>query len=186
VLAGFLVLPAMYVALHNGIEIFDASGNLLSEDTLIFTVLPALFDTIGSAGVVLAGFFFFLMSIAALTSSISMLEVPVAYFVERDAGSRPSVTWVTTAIITLISATIILNFETLFGLVITLTTRYGQPLLGFMFCIYAGWLWNRDTLLTELKKNNPDAADGLFWRIWPAYVKVVCPLIILGIFYQSI
>jgi len=186
VLAGFLVLPSMYVALHNGIEIFDASGNLLSEDTLIFTVLPALFDTIGSAGVVLAGFFFFLMSIAALTSSISMLEVPVAYFVERDAGSRPSVTWVTTAIITLISATIILNFETLFGLVITLTTRYGQPLLGFMFCIYAGWLWNRDTLLTELKKNNPDAADGLFWRIWPAYVKVVCPLIILGIFYQSI
>jgi len=115
-----------------------------------------------------------------------MLEVPVAYFVERDAGSRPSVTWVTTAIITLISATIILNFETLFGLVITLTTRYGQPLLGFMFCIYAGWLWNRDTLLTELRKNNPDAADGLFWRIWPAYVKVVCPLIILGIFYQSI
>ena len=46
VLAGFLVLPAMYAALHNGVEIFSDSGALISEDTLIFTVLPELFSTL--------------------------------------------------------------------------------------------------------------------------------------------
>ncbi|MEM8661956.1 MAG: sodium-dependent transporter, partial [Pseudomonadota bacterium] len=79
VLAGFLVLPAMYVALYSGVEIFATNGDLLSEDTLIFTVLPALFETMGVAGTIVSIFFFFLMSVAALTSSISMLEVPVAY-----------------------------------------------------------------------------------------------------------
>ena len=88
VLAGFLVLPAMYVALHNGVEIFAADGSLLSEDTLIFTVLPALFSSMGFAGTLVSLLFFFLMSIAALTSSISMLEVPVAYVVEEKGLAR--------------------------------------------------------------------------------------------------
>ena len=52
VLAGFLGLPAMYVALHNGVEIFDAAGALISADTLIFTVLPELFTTMGITGIV--------------------------------------------------------------------------------------------------------------------------------------
>ena len=39
VLAGFLILPAMYVADARGVAIFNAAGGLLSEDTLIFTVL---------------------------------------------------------------------------------------------------------------------------------------------------
>ena len=59
VLAGFLILPAMYVAAERGVDIFSASGALLSEDTLIFTVLPELFATLGTAGVVLATAFSF-------------------------------------------------------------------------------------------------------------------------------
>ena len=176
----------MYVAQYNGVAIFTDSGALLSEDTLIFTVLPALFDTMGSTGTLVALAFFFLMSIAALTSSISMLEVPVAYTVENTELARSKVTWVIGIVIGAISTAIILNFDWLFGLVITVTTRYSQPLLGFMFCVYAGWLWHRNTLLQELKKNDPNAESSLFWKIWPNYVRIVCPLIILGIFYQSL
>ena len=76
-LAGLVILPAMYVALYQGIEIFSADGQLLHSDTLIFQVLPALFETMGDAGLVIAAIFFVLMVVAALTSSISMLEVPV-------------------------------------------------------------------------------------------------------------
>lgn len=185
VLAGFLVLPAMYVALHNGVEIFTASGILISEDTLIFTVLPELFATMGLPGVLVSFTFFFLMSIAALTSSISMLEVPVAYVTEEFDTQRRATAWLIGVIIACIGCTILLNFDTLFGFVITLTTRYSQPLLGFMFCIYAGWVWQRDSLLQELRKGHPQVEHGLFWKIWPWYVKVVCPLIILAIFAQS-
>ena len=76
-LAGLVILPAMYVALHQGIDIFSADGQLLHSDTLIFQVLPALFNTMGTAGLVIAVIFFVLMVVAQrLISSISMLEVP--------------------------------------------------------------------------------------------------------------
>jgi NSS family neurotransmitter:Na+ symporter len=186
VLAGFLILPAMYAALHNGVAIFTESGALISEDTLIFTVLPELFSTMGLAGIVVSITFFFLMSIAALTSSISMLEVPVAYVTEEHGLDRKKTALVIGSIIAITSGIIMLNFDTLFGLVIAITTRYSQPLLGFVFCIYAGWVWHRDTLLQELKKGYPQVSDSLFWKIWPWYVKFVCPLIILGIFAQML
>ena len=186
VLAGFLVLPAMYVALHSGVEIFTASGALISEDTLIFTVLPRLFDSMGLVGVVVSLAFFFLMTIAALTSSISMLEAPVAYTIEEHGLERKPAALMIGLVIAMISTAILLNFEALFGLVIAVTTRYGQPLLGFMFCLYAGWVWHRDTLLQELRKGNAGAEHGLFWKIWPSYVRFVCPLIIVLIFAQSL
>lgn len=186
VIAGFLVLPAMYVALHNGVEIFTASGALISEDTLIFTVLPALFDTMGLAGIVVSLMFFFLMSIAALTSSISMLEVPVAYTIENHGVDRKVAVWVIGGIIAVASTVILLNFDALFGLVVSATTRYSQPLLGFMLCIFAGWIWRRDEILKELQMGDPDVGNGLFWKVWPWYVRLVCPLIILAIFAQSL
>jgi len=186
VLAGFLVLPAMYVAVHNGVEIFAGDGSLISGDTLIFTVLPELFVTMGIAGVVVSIVFFLLMSIAALTSSISMLEVPVAYTIEEHGIGRKRAVVVIGIIISLVSATILLNFETLFGLVISITTRYSQPLLGFVFCIFAGWVWHRDSLLQELRKGSSEVESTLFWKIWPWYVRLVCPVIILAIFMQTL
>lgn len=186
VLAGFLVLPAMYVALNNGVEIFDGAGGLISEDTLIFTVLPELFATMGAGGAVISLLFFFLMSIAALTSSISMLEVPVAFTIEEFGASRRGAVALIGGLIGVASVLILLNFEWLFGLVVSATTRYSQPLLGFVFCIYAGWIWRRDRLLAELKKGAPAIADTLFWRLWPWHVRLVCPLIILGIFLHNL
>jgi NSS family neurotransmitter:Na+ symporter len=186
VLAGFLVIPAMYVAHHNGVEIFNAAGQLISEDTLIFTVLPELFITMGFAGIVVSFTFFFLMSIAALTSSISMLEVPVAYVIEEHGVARKHAVFAIGGIIALSSTIILINFESLFGLVIAFTTRYSQPLLGFMFCMYAGWVWQRDQILQELRKGSPQVDHTLFWKIWPWYVKFICPVIILGIFVQSL
>lgn len=186
VLAGFLILPAMYAADARGVPIFNAAGGLLSEDTLIFTVLPALFSTMDTIGLWLATAFFILMSIAALTSSISMLEVPVAYLIERHGFSRHRATVLAGSGIAAFSSLIALNFERLFGLVITISTRYGQPLLGIVVCLFAGWLWHRDALLAELKKNDSAAEQRWFWRIWPLYVKWVCPVIIGVILVRSI
>lgn len=180
--AGLLILPAMYVAEHNGVQIYDATGRLISEDTLVFTVLPALFDTMGTMGLFVSMAFFALMSIAALTSTISMLEVPVAYAVENHELPRKRATWTIAAAIALSSAVIVLNFDALFGFTIALTTRYSEPLLGLMFCVFAGWIWQRDSLLAEIRDGWPDAGDSLFWKIWPAYIRFVCPVAILAMF----
>lgn len=185
-LAGLLIIPAMYVAQYNGVEIFDAAGNLIAEDTLIFTVLPALFDTMGTAGVVIGFAFFILMIIAALTSSISMLEAPVSYVTEVHSMSRRRASFLVTAIIALISAVIVFNFADLFTLVVSLTTRFSQPLLGLMLCVFAGWIWHRNQVLSEIKAGFEQADQSLFWRIWPLYIRYVCPLAILAVFVQKV
>ncbi|MGO2012562.1 MAG: sodium-dependent transporter [Pseudoalteromonas sp.] len=184
--AGLLIIPAMYVAQAQGVEIFANDGSLLSEDTLVFQVLPALFDGMGTVGLFVGFAFFALMSIAALTSSISMLEAPVSYVVERFDINRIYATWIIGGIIALISFSIVFNFDSLFGLVITVTTKFTQPLIGMMCCIFAGWIWYRNSLLSEIKQGAPEVASGLFWKVWPWYIKFICPLAIALVFVNSI
>ncbi len=183
-LAGLLILPAMYVALASGVEIFDANGALAAGPGLIVAVLPALFDTMGGAGGFVSFAFFILMSIAALTSSISMLEVPVAYVVETHGVSRPRATLVIGALITLISLTIVANFGLLFDAVATLTTEYSQPLLGLFFAVFVGWIWHRKGVLGELQKGHAGVEHTLFWKLWPFYIRYICPLAILAVYVQ--
>ena len=185
VIAGMLIIPAMHVAQHNGVQIYDADGNLIESVGLIFAVLPALFDTMGGAGAIVSLAFFIFMSVAALTSTISMLEVPVAYAVESHNVQRKRATILIGAAISIISAAIIFNGDALFGLVVVISTQYSEPLVGLMICVYAGWVMQRNHLLQELKKGNEDIEHGWFWKIWPVYVRFVCPVAILTIFLQK-
>ncbi|MFC4699475.1 sodium-dependent transporter [Glaciecola siphonariae] len=185
ILAGMLIIPAMYVALHNGVEIFS-EGKLIEGPTLIFQVLPSLFDTMGYVGTLIGTAFFALMVIAALTSSISMLEVPVAFLVDNKGMHRRKATILLSTFVFVLSTIIVLNFDALFGLVISLTTEYSQPLLGLVLCIFAGWIWRRNEILAELKQGNDQVENTLFWKIWPWYVKFVCPVVIAAMFYRSV
>ena len=184
-LAGLLVLPAMFVAQNLGVSIYAESGNLIAGPDLIFQVLPALFEGMGATGVFVGLAFFVLMSIAAVTSSISMLEVPVSYAVEAHQINRRKATGLIGLLVFAASATICFNFESLFGFVITLTTERAQPLLSLMLCLFAGWIFYRNSILEELKRGSPDVEQGLFWSIWPLYVKLFCPALILLTFAQG-
>ncbi|PML80182.1 sodium-dependent transporter [Enterovibrio norvegicus] len=180
--AGLLILPAMFVAQNNGVEIYNEAGALLDGDTLVFSVLPAMFDTMGGAGLIIGIAFFALMVIAALTSSISMLEVPVSCASEELNKDRKTVVWWIGGAIALFSTLIILNFGSMFGLVISVTTEYMQPILGLIMALIAGWIWKRNQVLEELSQGNPELKDSLFWKIWPTYVRVVCPILMALVF----
>ena len=184
VLAGLLILPAMYVALENGVEIFDPDGGLIAGPGLIVSVLPALFETMGDIGLLVGIAFFALMTIASLTSSISMLEVPVAYGVEHHGLERRKAALVNGCLIAVISLVIVFNFDPLFDLVVTWTTEVSQPLLGFSYCIILAWIWRRNEILNEIKQGCPRVESGLFWKVWPFYVKFICPLAILVVYFQ--
>ncbi|ALO46804.1 sodium-dependent transporter [Pseudohongiella spirulinae] len=186
VTAGLLILPAMMVALNSGIQIYDDQGGLVAGPGLIVAVLPALFQQMGDAGILVALAFFVLMSIASVTSSISMLEVPLSYMVEEHDLSRRKAGVLLGGGITLISLVIAVNFDTLFELVVSLTTEYSQPLLGFFFAIFAGWIWNRNGILQEIRQGCDDAEHGLFWRIWPFYIRFICPVAIMAVYVQMI
>lgn len=186
ILAGMLIIPSMYVAFANGIDIFSTDGALISGPTLIFQVLPSLFTSMGAVGVFVSALFFMLMVVAALTSSISMLEAPVAYFVDSHKISRKTATISVTLGILMISGIIIFNFGLLFEFVIALTTKYSQPLLGLIICLFTGFLWRRNEILNEIKQGFDKAEHSLFWKIWPWYIKFVCPLVIGLLFYRTV
>ena len=185
-LAGLLIMPAVYAAETIGVPIYDANGNLIAGLGLVFAVLPALFDTMGVAGSVISLAFFVLITLAAITSSISVLEVPVAYAVENHGMQRRRATILIGAVVFAFSAIIVLNFDAMFELVIRIATQYGEPIVGFLMCIFAGWVMYRNVLLQEIQKGNEGAENGLFWKIWPTYVRFVCPAAILALLVQSI
>lgn len=185
-LAGLLIIPSMYVAQSQGVVIFAEDGSLISGPNLVFDVLPSLFNGMGIVGLFVGFCFFVLMSIAALTSSISMLEGPVSFVVERHNVERRKATTLIGAGIFVLSTLIILNFDALFGLVISISTVYGQPLIAMLCCIFVGWIWHRNDILQELKNGHEQVENSLFWKIWPLYTKFVCPSAIAIVFWHSL
>ncbi|MYM59632.1 sodium-dependent transporter [Vibrio sp. OCN044] len=184
-IAGLVVMPAMFVAMHKGVQIYAEDGSLLSSDTLVFTVLPLMFDSLGLLGQLFAIVFFTLLTIAALTSSISMLECPVALVSERLGTKRSSTSWILGGLIALFSTVIVFNFGNLFGLVATLATQYLQPVAALLFCVFGGWVWNRSSKIKELEQGCPDFTLGWFGKLWPVYVKFVCPVLVATVIWAS-
>ncbi|KXJ50155.1 MAG: transporter [Colwellia sp. Phe_37] len=185
-LAGLLIIPSMYVAQAQGVAIFAEDGSLISGSSLVFTVLPSLFNSMGNIGLYVALAFFILMSVAALTSSISMLEGPVSYAVERHNMERKKVTTYIGIGIFILSAIIIANISFMLDFVAILATQYGQPIIAMLCCVFVGWIWFRNDILTELKQGNDMVEHSLFWKIWPWYTKFVCPTAIAIVFWHSL
>jgi len=172
----------MYVAQHNGVQIFSAEGKLIDSDALVFTVLPALFSTLGdTANLIISVVFFMLLIIAGLTSAISIAEVPTSYVMQKCGLSRQRATLIIGLLLTSLSLLLAVFFETLFSFTIMLTTQMAQPLVALGIAIYLGWIWRQSQLLKAISGQEDVDATGLFWRIWPRYVKYVCPVLIITI-----
>ena len=185
-LAGLLIIPAMYVAQAQGVVIFAEDGSLIAGPSMVFAVLPTLFEGMGAIGLFVGFAFFVLMSVAALTSSISMLEGPVSYAVERHDMQREKATTLIGILIFIISVVIILNLDFMLDLVAMLATEYGQPIIAMLCCIFVGWIWHRSSVLEELKLGNDAVEHTIFWKIWPWYTKFICPLAIATVFIHSL
>ncbi len=176
-LAGLLIIPALFVAQHNGLQVFD-DGELIGQGQLIFNILPTLFSSMGSMGLFVASVFFMLLSIAALTSTISSTEVPVGYLVEDKGFTRNKATWLISLIVLCASLTIIAFFDVLFGAVIRILTTIMQPLMCLFYFLVVGWIWQRGNKLTDksLLDNKP------WLKLWGNYLRYVCPILLTIVF----
>jgi NSS family neurotransmitter:Na+ symporter len=176
-MAGLLIIPALFVAQHAGQQVF-IDNKLIGEGQLIFQILPSLFQSMGNMGLVVSFSFFSLLSIAALTSTISTTEVPVAYLVEDKAMSRSKATGLISVLILIASMTLVAFFDVLFGLVIMVLTTVMQPLMCLFYFIVIGWLWKRGNKLRDkatLDKSN--------WLKYVAnYIRYVCPVLLVIVF----
>jgi NSS family neurotransmitter:Na+ symporter len=178
-MAGLLIIPALYVAEAAGQQVFQGD-KLIGEGQLIFNILPELFNSMGDIGMVVAIGFFSLLSIAALTSTISSTEVPVSYLVEDKNLSRSKATWLVSGIVLIASMTIITFFDSLFGMVIRVLTTILQPLSCLFYFVVVGWLWKRGNKLRDVSLQ-----EGRKWLpIWGNYLRFVCPLLLTIVFFN--
>ena len=85
-----------------------------------------------------------------------------------------------------LSVAICLNFDLAFDAIIGFTTEWAQPLISILICLFAGWVFYRNSLLDEIKQGNPNIEHSLFWMLWPFYVKLICPALIIVIIFQGL
>ena len=179
ILAGLIIFPALFYA---GVEPDSGPG-------LVFVVLPTIFNAM-PAGTLFAIAFFFLLAIAALTSTISLLEVVVSYFVDERKWSREKAAWTMGGACLLLAipsalangAVDFLGANGLFGAWDFLTLNnnvwgnYSLSIGAILICVFAGWVWGVPKLLASLEEGGfPLPASGLL----AVLVKVVCPVAIL-------
>ena len=176
ILAGVAILPA----------VFAFGINPQSGPGLVFLTLPKVFQSM-ALGEVWSILFFVLLTFAALTSAISLLEVIVAYLVEEKKQSRLKATLITTGTISALGAFCTLSFGPLsdiklFGLTIFDTFDYVSsnillPLGGILLCIFAGWKLDKSVLHDEL--SNGGTIKLKMFRFYIFILKYIAPICIL-------
>ena len=178
-LAGLLIMPAMYMAQAQGVPIFDDAGNLVAGVALIFQVLPELFHSMGGLlGLFFGVTFFFLLSMAALTSTISLLEVPVSYAIDEHNYTRKKATYLVGGSILFVS--LFIAFDTsLIGTIDLIFSQVGLPLGGIMICLFLGYVWKAENALKEMDSGYAGVSGSLFGKVWRFLIMIFCPLVIL-------
>ncbi|MDZ7680276.1 MAG: sodium-dependent transporter [Fodinibius sp.] len=177
-LAGLLIIPAMYLAQAQGISIFDGSGELIAGPALIFQVLPSLFHELGGAwGLILGVTFFLLLSVAALTSTISLLEVPVSYAIDEfQIKRKDAAKYIGLGILAI---ALVISFQTsLIGYLDTIFSQIGLPLGGILICLFLSYEWKVENAFKELDTGNPGFSQSMVGKVWKLMVMVICPIVI--------
>jgi NSS family neurotransmitter:Na+ symporter len=176
-LAGVMIFPAIF---SFGLEPNSGAG-------LVFVTLPYIFSQIPYGAHVSAAFFILLMA-AAITSGISILEVPMASIVERYKWSRAKAGRILFIIIGALSILASLSFGVLSDLTILkksifdfldfITSSFLMPLNALVLCIIAGWV---------LKiKGNLFIKNKLLSVCFDTGLKFVVPFILLALIYIGI
>lgn len=185
-LAGLLIIPAMYVAQNNGVQIYNEAGKLIASDSLVFNVLPQLFHNMSpTSGMIFGTLFFLLLSIAALTSTISLLEVPVSHLIDDWKIKRKHAAWILGSGIAAISAVISFDLSWI-GRLDLVFNQIGLPLGGFMICIFLGYYWKVHNAMEEIKQGFDGLEDSFFYKVWPIFIRYICPLLIGAVFTVSV
>ena len=185
VLAGFIIFPTLF---HAGLE--PGAGG----PGMVFVVLTSLLSTIPPApygGILFGTAFFLLLAIAALTSSISLLEVPTSWLVDERGMRRRRAALLLGGVAFLLGIPSALANGAVGWL--SRLPGIGMDFLSFLFAVFGqyalvvgallislfvGWVWGVRAAGEEVRAN-----DGKFplGRTWAFLIRFLCPVAIVGI-----
>ena len=191
VIAGLAIIPAVYaIAYMNGVDPDVSAG-----PGLVFITLSGVFSQM-PMGSIAAILFFLALLLAAITSSISLMEVVVAFIIEEMRRSRAQAVVLSFLICGVVGVFCSLSFGPLAGFKLFslsvfdffdyITSNIMMPAGGLLLAIFAGWRLRRANYLDEL--TNGGALKIPRWLCLTVYylVKLVAPVGILLIFLNCI
>ena len=179
ILAGLAIFPLVFA---NGLDPADGPG-------LVFQTLPLAFGQM-AGGVFFSTIFFVLLSFAAWTSAIGLMEPAVAWVVEHFNKTRAQGSLLIGGLIWFIGFGSVLSFNvladtiflagTLFDNIDYLTSSIMLPLGGLLITIFAGWVMCRSSTADEL------GSVGILYRAWRVLARFIAPIGILFILINAI
>ena len=191
------------VALLAGLVIFPAAFSVGvrpdSGPSLIFITLPNVFQQafsfIPSLGYFISVLFYILLSMAALTSLMSLHEVSTAFLQEEMVITRKKAARIVTISSIIVGAMCSLSLgawskyqffgKTVFDLFDFVTGQLFLPIVGFLTCIFIGWFVPHKIVRDEFT-NWGTLRNGTLFHIYLLLVKYVCPVCILFIFLRQL
>ena len=187
ILAGLMIFPAAFA-----VGVSPDSGA-----SLVFITLPNVFQQafsgIPALGYIISLVFFALLTLAALTSLISLHEVSTAFLHEEFVITRKKAALIVTITTIIIGCLCSLSLgavdfmtvweKTLFDIFDFVTGQIFLPVVGFLTCIFIGWFVPHKLVRDEF--TNWGTLRGRFFHLYLFLVKYVCPLAILFIFLHQ-
>ena len=175
VLAGLIIVPAVFV--------FSGGANLKAGPSLMFITLPNVFESFGAGGRILGAAFFFLVILAALTSSISLMETVAAIISERFKLNRTASTIITFAIVLGIGMLSVLGYSVwdsvkILGYQILdffdfITNNIMMPIVELITCILVGYIVKTKYIESEVMIGQ----NRFAWiKLYRVMIMVICPI----------
>jgi len=196
-----IVFLDTFIALLAGVAIFSSVFAMGQDPAggpgLIFQTLPLVFSTM-PGGFIFSILFFVLLSLAALTSAISLLEVVVAYFVDEKNWPRHKAVIVFGLVTLLLGIPSALSFNVMaevklfgknfFDLADFFSSNILLPLGGFCIAVFVAWVWGFDKAVIHLKEGSAGLLDRNPWLadLWWVFLKFISPVLIFIVFLYSL
>lgn len=161
---------------------------------MLFITLPKLFYSVVPAGAFLAPLFYILLALAALTSTISLLEVVVSYFIDERGMSRRGATTLCGLFVFSLSLLCGLSLGAwaplstfqifsgkagLFSSLDHLAANWQLPIGGFLITVACGWYMSRQATAAEFARGS--APRWFRYGLWRVFIRYVAPVAVAAI-----
>lgn len=185
IIAGVAIMPAVFAF---GISPGQGPG-------LVFVTLPYVFAQI-PLGSVLAILFFFVLFVAAITSSISLMEVVVAYVIEEFNISRRMAVVATTCVVLFLGifsslsqgvlSDIKIFGNNIFDLFDKTSANILMPVGALLIVLFAGWKMSKSDFVDEITSGGAHKISPWYLKVIIFSIKYVAPIVILTIMVRSL
>jgi NSS family neurotransmitter:Na+ symporter len=176
-LAGIIIFPTLFAI--PGVEPTAGSG-------LVFKVFPLIFSKI-PGGQIFGTLFFILLLVAAITSTISLLEVPVAYFVDERNWSRKKAAYLVGSLSFLVGIPSALSsgglkLFTKIDFMGKMNFIFGNVTLAFgafLICLFLSYVWGVKKAFSEIASGNTHFRLRPLWAFSAKFLSPIAIIIIL-------